>query len=71
MDTTTRGASVSYKRGDRVIYLPENKIYVIKYIIGELLVAFRGFNGDPNQGFDFPMNKKDVIPVSPLMEELI
>jgi hypothetical protein len=62
---------MKYTIGDRVIYLPENKIYVIKYFVGEVLVAFRRFSDDEDQGFDFPMRKTDVIPVTPLMEELL
>jgi hypothetical protein len=57
---------MNYKKGDTVIYLGDDKLYTIKYIIGDSLIVVY-----TDKGYDMPLNIKYIVPYSPLMEELI
>ena len=56
---------MSYNEGDKIICLLDGQKYVIKYMLGRIVVVSSG------QGYDMPLNIKNIVPCSPLMEELI
>jgi hypothetical protein len=57
---------MSYKKGDSIISLIDDKCYIIKYILGSSLVVVSS-----GKGYDMPIRFENIVPCSPLMEELI
>lgn len=53
-----------YSSGDSVICLRTWKVYKVKYILTNKLIVN---NGD----YDFPFYESEVIPLTPLMKELL
>jgi hypothetical protein len=55
---------VTFKKGDKVIDLVCNRIFIIKYTLGKTPIVNNG-------KFDFPLKPEVTAHWSPLMEELI
>ena len=56
---------MSYKKGDKIISLLDEEVFIVKYILGNSVVV------QSKMGYNYPIRFERVVPYSPLMEELL